>query len=226
MRKLLTSLVLLVASSAFAQVNLNGATVNASVGYQLSGNAPNGHVLCGNGLRYVDAASCGSTTIYAFDGNFTTTTSGSTVTVHLATNITVNAATASALSTAFPVQCGGSLPMATGIQANGTANCTPVPGPPGTLTDVTGSRAFGTTFTNGGTAALYVSGFGVTTTGGDTSQIDCTVNGIPTWGQQANATVVGAHTAFTSMVPAGGTYVCVASGTTAVTLGKWTELVL
>lgn len=229
----------LIAMTAGFAVNINGAIVNALTGFQFNGAAPNGHVLCGNGSLYVDAASCGAAANYQtmqsnstpltqrgilnFDTNFALADTSPSTTVHLASSIGVNAATATALA-ATPAQCtGGS--FATGIAANGAANCTVIPGANGSLTDVTGSRSFVTVFTNSNTAAMYVSGFGVTTSGGDTSQIDCVVNGIRVWSSQANATVAGGHTGFSCMVPAGGAYSVSASGTTAVTLGGWAEFV-
>lgn len=54
-------------AAAWGQVNVNGATVNATQGFQMAGAAPTGHILCGNGLRYVDAATCGGIgTFYQF----------------------------------------------------------------------------------------------------------------------------------------------------------------
>lgn len=235
------ALLVVIGMTAGFAVNINGAIVNAFTGFQFNGAAPVGHVLCGNGSVYVDATTCGGSANYQtvqangtsliqrlilnFDSNFAPADSNPSTTVHLASSINVNAATATALSTPFPVQCGGALPMATGIQANGNANCTVVPGVRGTLTDVTGARSFGTTFTNLGTTAIYVSGFGTTVTGGDTSQITCTVNGIVVFSQQANATVVGFHDGFACMVPPGGTYTITTSGTTAVSIGAWAEFV-
>jgi hypothetical protein len=188
-------LLLMFPSLAMAQVNIKGAKVDALTGYTVAGAAANNQVVCGNGTVGTYQASCG-----------------------------IAVATAAALATT-PTGCGGGTPIAIGIAANGNANCIAAPGASGTLSDVTGSRSFGTTFTNSGSTAIYVSGYGVTSVGGDTSQITCTVNGIVVWSQQANATVVGYHDGFTCMVPPAGTYSVTTIGTTAVTLGSWTEFV-
>lgn len=42
-----------------SQVPIKGSTVDATVGYKYNGTAPNNHVLCGNGVEYIDAVSCG-----------------------------------------------------------------------------------------------------------------------------------------------------------------------
>jgi hypothetical protein len=94
----------------------------------------------------------------------------------------------------------------------------------GTLVDVTSSRAIGTTYTNSGAAPLYVSGYVATGVGGDDSQVNCIVNGIKVWSNQANATVVGFHDAFTCMVPPSGTYEITTEGSeTGFSLGLWSE---
>lgn len=205
-------LAVLAVSAGFA-VNIKGAIVDATAGYTFNGAAPNGHVLCGNGSEYVDASSCGASANYqTMQSNGTPLTQRADL--NFSTDFTLSDTSPSTTVTL-------AVPITSLCQTSGT-HCPPVSG---TLTDVTGSRSFGATFTNSGTTAIFVSGFGVTTTGGDTSQIDCTVGGIPTWGQQANATIVGGHTGFSSMVPPGATYECVETGTTAVTLGKWTEFV-
>lgn len=90
MKKTILLALTLLSSAAFAQVNIKGATIDASQGYTLASAAPSGHVLCGNGTRYVDAASCGAAAHYQFitlNGtaltqattlNFTTDFTGST----------------------------------------------------------------------------------------------------------------------------------------------------
>lgn len=67
MRNKLFALALLAVSSvvAFAQAPVIGLTVNATVGYQLGGNAPSTHTLCGNGTNYVDSATpCTTLTLF------------------------------------------------------------------------------------------------------------------------------------------------------------------
>lgn len=236
------SLLILASGMLQAQVNGKFAAVDATQGYTIGSTAPNNHVLCGNGTRYVDAASCGTVSvpfyqtiqingtpltqrfILNFDSNFTGNDTSPSTTVHLASTIAVNiSGTASALAAA-PTQCSGTTPVAAGVAANGNANCIPTPGPKGTLNNVTGSRGFGTTYTNSGTTAMYVSGYGVTPSGSATSQINCTVNGIVVYSAQYNATVTNGSDAFTCMVPPGGTYSVTTSGTS-VNLQVWTEFV-
>ena len=125
---------------ALAQVNGKFAGVDATAGYTYGGVAPTGQVLCGNGTAFVPATSCGAgiisyyQTVQAngssrtqrnflnFSSNFTVNDTNPSSTVDLAANISVNAATANSLSV-IPAQCSGSTPYATGITANGNANC-------------------------------------------------------------------------------------------------------
>lgn len=184
---------LAVTLTAWAAVPVVGSIINAKTGFQVNGGAPSGQALCGNGTVGVYSASC-----------------------------PIAAQTAASLAST-PTNCSGATPMSQGIAANGNANCAAVPGVGGTLVDVTGSRSIGTTFTNSGSTAIYVSGYVTTTVGGDTSQVTCSVNGLAVWSQQANATVVGNHDAFACMVPPGGAYAIATNGTTSFTLGSWTE---
>jgi hypothetical protein len=112
-KTILLALTLLSSTLALAQVNVNGATVNASQGYQMAGAAPDGHTLCGNGARYVDAASCGASAFYQFvqangtnltqratlnfDSNFSPVDASPVTLVHLASTITATAANANAV---------------------------------------------------------------------------------------------------------------------------------
>jgi hypothetical protein len=118
--------------------------INSNTGYQLNSAAPNNHVLCGNGTNYVDATTCGvNTGVTSFNtrtggvtltsGDVTTalgftppsiTGTGATGTWNI--SITGNAATATTATTATalagtPTQCSSG--YATGIAANGNANC-------------------------------------------------------------------------------------------------------
>lgn len=215
-------------------VNIKGAIVDATTGYTFGGTAPNNHVLCGNGSEYVDAASCGTvaspnyqtmqnngTPLTAradlnFDPDFTLSDTSPSTTVALAATISSTAANSLALGgTAASFYC-----MTSGL------HCPVAPPVSGTISDVTGSRSFGSNFTNSGTTAIYVSGFGVTTSGGGTSQMTCIVNGIAAGSWQANATVAGDHSGFSCMVPPGMIYQVDATSTgTTLTLGSWTEFV-
>lgn len=234
------ALVVLVGIAAGAGVNLNGAIVNAFTGFKFNGAAPLNHVLCGNGTLYVDAAACGTVAVPFYQtidsqsvalpqrfvtnytSNFTLADeSGDATLIELASNITSNAATATALATA-PNPCTPPL-FAGGIDVHGNSiNCG---GVTGTISDLTTLRSFGNAFTNSHTTAIYVSGFGTTSSSGDTSQISCSVNGMLVWVQQANATLAGHGVGFTMMVPPGAIYRCDVLGSTAVTLGGWTEFV-
>lgn len=191
-----TILVVVAVGIAAAQVPGIFTTVNATVGYLINGAAPNGQAICGNGTAGVYSASCA---------------------------ISVQTANTATALVNTPTQCSGSTPYASGIQAGGDAICVAAPVVSGTLANVTASRAIGTTYTNSGSNAVYVSGFVVTTVGGDTSEVTCTVNGIQVWSNQANATVVNYNTGFTCMVPPGGTYAITTAGTTSFSLGSWTE---
>lgn len=73
--KAMIKIVLVVAALsnfALAQVNVNGANINATLGYQVNGAAPNNYVLCGNGTRGVYQVTCGVTTgLTSFQGRTT-----------------------------------------------------------------------------------------------------------------------------------------------------------
>jgi hypothetical protein len=228
------ALLAVIGMTAGFAVNIFGAKVDASTGYTFNGAAPSGHVLCGNGTLYVDAATCGTAPSYQvvqangtpltqrgilnFDTNFAPLDTPPATTVRLAATISVN--TSGNAATATDSGAVGGVALSGLCQGSGVG----CPRVSGTLVDVTSSRSFGTVFTNG-TNSIYVSGFGLTTTGGDTSEIDCSSAGVPVWGQQANATVVGGKDGFGFMVPPFGNYQCTTSGTSAVTLGRWTEFV-
>lgn len=84
----------------FAQVNGKFAKVDATQGYTVNGAAPNNQTLCGNGTAFTPATAC-----------------------------PIAASTAGALA-ATPHQCSGSTPLATGVAANGDANCAAAPAAP------------------------------------------------------------------------------------------------
>lgn len=110
-------LAVMAAAAGFA-VNVHGAIVNADTGYQFAGAAPSGHVLCGNGSEYVDAASCGASANYQtmqnngssltqradlnFDTDFTLSDTNPSTTVALAATISSTAANANLLSGISP----------------------------------------------------------------------------------------------------------------------------
>lgn len=80
-------------ATAFAAVNIKGLVVDALTGYTVAGAAASNTVICGNGTVGTYQGSC-----------------------------SIAVATAAALA-ATPTQCSGGTPLATGIQANGNANC-------------------------------------------------------------------------------------------------------
>lgn len=245
---------LLVSLAAQAQTNGKFASVDATLGYTVGGAAPNNQMLCGNGTRAVFQPACGTVSvpfyqtiqlnggslpqrfILNFDSNFSVSDTSPSTTVHLASTISVdtsgnaatatnavNAANATNATNATNANAVGGVPLSGLCQTSGTG-CPIPPGVSGTLNVVTGSRGFGTTFTNANATAIYVSGYGITPSGGATSQINCTVNGTVVYSAQHNATVTNGSDPFTCMVPAGGTYSVTTSGT-AVNLQSWTEFV-
>src|SRR5258708_5621706 len=74
-------LLLAVSSVAFAQVPGKFTTVDATQGYTVAGAAQSNHVLCGNGSRYVDAASCGTNWSNPLTFGVSSNASTSTITV-------------------------------------------------------------------------------------------------------------------------------------------------
>lgn len=97
----------------------------------------------------------------------------------------------------------------------------------GTMTqaDVTGIRAFGTSYTAGATP-LTVLASGSFTSGNGDSRISATVNGVAIPGNVTASTIPGYGPSITFNVPAGGTYsvtYSVISGSHTYTLGKWIE---
>lgn len=137
------------------------------------------------------------------------------------------APTATALATT-PVQCGGGTPLATGIAANGDANCTSAGGGiAGSVTDVTASRTAGTAYHNAGSSMIYVSGR-YTTSGSAVAEIDCVIGStsVPNISVDANqygATTNGDSAGFRCMVPAGWYYQINVGGSATLTLAGWYE---
>lgn len=130
-------------AAAWGQVNVKGAIVNSTVGYQYQGAAPNGHLLCGNGAEYVDSAFCGATAFYQtisqnsvdlpqrarldFTNNFTVSDeSGNATLVELAatihSNTTGNAQTATTATTASNANAVGGTALSGLCQTTG-AGC-------------------------------------------------------------------------------------------------------
>lgn len=146
-------------SSVSTSEPLSSPVVNATTGFQISGTAPSGHCLLGNGTDYVDSASCGSGGggITALTGDVTASGSGSVV----ATVVKVNGASlptstnvvgtngsgqiiasSNGSATVFgPVKVDGTTITATGgvISATGSGSC-----------------AIGTCIVNNGTASQTI----------------------------------------------------------------------
>jgi hypothetical protein len=121
-----------------------------------------------------------------------------------ASSCAANAGTATQLA-ATPAQC----PVgqnATGIQANGTANCSPAP----IKSDVTASRTFGSTYHNTGSTLLYVTGYGQVQGGSGDSQISCLMGpsspSVTTWSMTDSFTVAGEPAGFVCLIPPGYYY--------------------
>jgi hypothetical protein len=208
-------------SAAFAQVNVIGANVNSTQGYQYQGQAPSNHVLCGNGTHYVDAASCGQAqtvfyqtvqgngtslsqeSILNFDSNFVVSNTNPSTSVHLASTISVNAATATHVGSAdsatnatnashastadsattagtasalasTPSQCNGTTQIPTGIAANGNANCVTLP-----IKQLATVNGGGTCETSGGTGTQCTSTYSwaVPFSAGDTNYVPTCTGG-------------------------------------------------
>lgn len=93
--------------------------------------------------------------------------------------------------------------------------------------DNTGSRSFGTTYTNSTGAEMYVSGYG-NTTGGHVASVQCLVNGVAVFANTVGATVDNGACGFSFIVPSGATYSILANtlsgGSSGVNgLDKWIE---
>lgn len=157
MKKIL--IMLMLTASLQAQVNGKFAKVDATQGYTVNGAAPNNQVLCGNGTTAVFTASCGTVSVPFYQTITLASTAlpqrfftdynatyfavtdegpgaGTLIELHstLPISVTGNAATATtaAALSGTPTQCSGSAPLATGIAANGNANCTAAPASVGT----------------------------------------------------------------------------------------------
>lgn len=106
----------------------------------------------------------------------------------------------------------------------------PSPTPPyvpaaATQTDVTGSRSFGTTFTNlSSTQTMQVTGWG-NNAGSATARINFIADGVTIWSATYGATVSGGASGFTGIVLPGKTYEVTVSGDI-TGLGKWVETLL
>lgn len=105
-----------------------------------------------------------------------------------------------------------------------------VPAATAVRTDVTGSRAFGTTYTNTSGGVMHVTGYGITT-GSTVASMQCFVDGDGDYADTDGGTVNSGACGFSFVVPDGSTYEILANtlaggghGVTGV--GKWIETVV
>lgn len=95
-------------------------------------------------------------------------------------------------------------------------------------TDVSGSRAFGTTYHNTTGAALLATGWGITS-GSSTGNIACLVGpsspSLTVWENDATATLSSGHSAFFCPVPNGYFYTVAVGGAVNGGVGRWVESV-
>jgi hypothetical protein len=133
----------------------------------------------------------------------------------------INAATAAALA-ATPTQCAAGQ-NATGINANGNANCTVA----ATQTDVTGSRSFGSTYHNVGTIPLFIQGYGQITGGSGDSQISCLAGpssaSVTIWSMTDSFTIPGEPAGFACMIAPGYYYSVAVVHDISSTPNQWNE---
>lgn len=247
MRNKVFATVVLLAGMAHAQVNVKGATVDATQGYTINGVAPNNQVLCGNGSKAVFAASCGtvSNPFYQFvqsnggsplpqrfnlnfDPNFTVADTSPSTTVHLAANISVNAATATNAANATNATNAaaiGGVALAGLCQTGGTG-CPAKPPVVGSVANFTGSRFTGTTYQNTNAFMVYVSGY-LITSGSAFGQVNCIIGSsspsLIADSNQYGATTGGDSAGFRCMVPAGWFYQITTSGSATFSPGQWYE---
>jgi hypothetical protein len=130
-------------------------------------------------------------------------------------NMTVTAIPNSALANAFTTVNGQTCTLG--------ASCTIVIHP--NVVQTTPSRSFGVTYQNTGTGALYVSGYGLTH-GSSTGQISCldgpSSPSTTVWSNENTASVEGAVTGFSCLIPASYYYEVAVSGDV-YGVGGWAE---
>lgn len=94
--------------------------------------------------------------------------------------------------------------------------------------DVTGSRSFGTTYTNTYGYGIHVTGYG-TTSGSSVGSVQCLVNGGSDFANTVAATVSGGACGFSFVVPPGATYEIISNsltngqGSAVNGVGRWIE---
>lgn len=129
------------------------------------------------------------------------------------------------------LQVAGGAPNGQVLTGNGTTYV-PLPLPTKTVTrnDVTGSRSFGSTFTNTSGGLMLVEGYG-NTAGGSVASVACFINGDQGFSDTDGGTAVGGACGFSFSVPPGQTYevqinTMTDGGHGVTTLGKWIETIV
>jgi fibronectin-binding autotransporter adhesin len=192
----------------------NNVQVNAALG--VTGNVTAGGVIATNTQTNNNA-----------NVNGTTTTGALSVTgsANVASNLLVGSRlTAGSLTLSSPGSSGQVLTNVGGVFVPEA-----VPAQTATRNDVTGSRSFGTTYTNSSGGVMYVTGYG-NTRGSAVGSVACFVNGDADFANTATATIDGGACGFSFVVPSGGTYQIqantLASDTGVTGVGKWIETVV
>jgi len=97
-----------------------------------------------------------------------------------------------------------------------------------TLTDVTGSFTFGTSYQNTGTLPLQISGYGTITGGSGDSMIMCNIGpsspSFTPWSTTVTGTVSGEHVGFSCIIPPTYFYSVTVTNIISSTPGKWFNL--
>lgn len=213
---------------------------------QLNNSAPTNHILLGNGTDYVDSATfpysslSGVPTLTIFYQTTESAGVGLPQRSRLNFNgpLTINddaGNDSTDIGFATSGVAAGSYTLTNlSVDAFGritSASSGTVPVSSATLNDVTGSRAFGTTFTNSSGKWMTVTGYGVTG-GSSVGSVEAFVDGISVFANTATGTISNGVCGFSFSVPAGATYSVFANTRTnnqgnAVTgIGKWIENVI